>query len=59
VTAVIAVATLAVVACGAVKFWQAHKRVEAVLRGDWCDCPVCAPEVARLRALFNDTPKEN
>jgi hypothetical protein len=55
----VVVVTLAVVAWAAVKFWQAHKRVEAVRRGDWCDCPVCAPEVARLRALFNDPPKEN
>lgn len=51
----IVVATLAVFAYLAFKVWQAHKRIEAAVRGDWWDCPVCAPEVARLRALFNDT----
>lgn len=54
-TLYIIVGTLAVVLWAAVKVWQAHKRIEAAVRGDWCDCLVCAPEVARLRALFNDT----
>lgn len=61
-TLAIVLITLAVVAWAASKVWQAHKRTEAVLNDEWCDCPVCANALdeaarARLTALFNDTPK--
>lgn len=56
-TAVVVVVTLAVVLWSAIAFWRAHKRIEALKRGDWCDCEVCAVARARLTALFNDTPK--
>lgn len=56
------VGVLAAVAV-ALKVHEAHERIKAALRDDWCDCQACAAALeatarAQLTALFNDTKED-